>query len=72
MNASLLAGTIPTSLLQLRRLGYETNYWYGGSLANGNFGHFAPACGFDHAYSAIDIVIQKRRAPGLAFMTIFS
>ena len=46
-------GTIPTSLpLQLRRLGYETNYWYGGSLANGNFGYFAPACGFDHAKSA--------------------
>lgn len=48
--------TVPTSLpLQLRKLGYESNYWYGGSLANGNFGHFAPGCGFDHAYSAIDI-----------------
>lgn len=53
-------GTVPTSLpLQLRRLGYETNYWYGGSLANGNFGHFAPACGFDYAYSAIDICDPK-------------
>ncbi|WP_293986133.1 LTA synthase family protein [uncultured Megasphaera sp.] len=53
-------GTMPTSLpLQLRKLGYETNYWYGGSLANGNFGHFAPACGFDHAYSAIDICDPK-------------
>lgn len=49
-------GTMPTSLpLQLRRLGYETNYWYGGSLSNGNFSYFAPACGFDHVYSAIDI-----------------
>lgn len=49
-------GTLPTSLpLQLRKLGYETNYWYGGSLSNGNFSHFAPACGFDHAYSATEI-----------------
>ena len=48
-------GTLPTSLpLQLRKLGYDTNYWYGGSLANGNFSHFAPACGFDHAYSATE------------------
>lgn len=49
-------GTVPTALpLQLQRLGYETNYWYGGSLANGNFLHFAPACGFDHAYSGTEI-----------------
>ena len=49
-------GTLPTSLpLQLRKLGYESNYWYGGSLSNGNFSHFAPACGFNHSYSAIDI-----------------
>lgn len=49
-------GTMPTSLpLQLRKLGYETNYWYGGSLSHGNFTQFAPACGFDHAYSATDI-----------------
>jgi hypothetical protein len=53
-------GTVPTSLpLQLRKLGYETNYWYGGSLSHGNFKHFAPACGFHHAYSAIDICDPK-------------
>lgn len=53
-------GTLPTSLpLQLRKLGYETHYWYGGSLANGNFGHFAPACGFNHSHSAIDICDPK-------------
>lgn len=53
-------GTLPTSMpLQLRKLGYETNYWYGGSLSNGNFSHFAPACGFNHAYSAIDICDSK-------------
>ena len=49
-------GTLPTSMpVQLRKLGYQTNYWYGGSMAHGNFNHFAPACGFDHAYSATDI-----------------
>lgn len=53
-------GTLPTSLpLQLRKLGYETNYWYGGSLGNGNFSHFSPACGFNHAYSAVDICDPK-------------
>lgn len=53
-------GTVPTSLpVQLKKLGYETNYWYGGSLANGNFGHFAPGCGFDHAYGGTDICDPK-------------
>lgn len=53
-------GTIPTSLpLQLQKLGYETNYWYGGSLSHGNFNHFAPACGFHHTYSAVDICDSK-------------
>lgn len=48
-------GTVPTSLpLQLRKLGYHSSYWYGGSLAHGNFQHFCPACGFDQAMSATD------------------
>ena len=53
-------GTLPTSLpIQLRKLGYETNYWYGGSLSHGNFNHFAPACGFNHSYSGTDICGPK-------------
>lgn len=48
-------GTVPTSLpLQLKKLGYRTTYWYGGSLTYGNFNQFAPACGFDAARSATE------------------
>lgn len=57
---SFWQGTLPTSLpIQLRKLGYETNYWYGGSLSHGNFNHFAPACGFNHSYSGTDICGAK-------------
>lgn len=50
------SGTVSTSLpIQLRKLGYKTSYWYGGSVAHGNFNHFAPACGFDYVHSATDI-----------------
>ena len=49
-------GTLPTSLpLQLKRLGYRTSYWYGGSLSKGYFTRFLPAAGFDAIYSATDI-----------------
>ena len=55
-----MAGDTATSLpIQLRKLGYETNYWYGGSLSHGNFNHFAPACGFNHSYSGTDICGAK-------------
>lgn len=48
-------GTVPTSLpVQLKRLGYSSTYWYGGSVAHGNFNHFAPSCGFDRVMSAPD------------------
>lgn len=48
-------GTVPTSLpLQLKKLGYRSTYWYGGSLTHGNFNQFAPACGFDSARSATE------------------
>lgn len=48
-------GTVPTSLpLQLKKLGYRTAYWYGGSLKSGNFDRFAPACGFDRALTAVE------------------
>ena len=49
------AGTVPTSLpVQLKKLGYHTTYWYGGSATHGNFNQFAPACGFDRIMSATD------------------
>lgn len=44
-----------TSLpIQLKKLGYETTFWYGGALNHGSMEHFVPAVGFDHAYSAYD------------------
>ncbi|WP_427113417.1 LTA synthase family protein [Megasphaera sueciensis] len=53
-------GTVPTSLpVQLRKLGYHSSYWYGGSLAHGNFQHFCPACGFDRAMAATDFCGPK-------------
>ena len=55
-NASFWTGTLPTSLpLQMKRLGYRTSYWYGGSLSKGCFTKFLPAAGFDAHYSADEI-----------------
>lgn len=40
--------TFPNSLPQLlHRLGYRTEYWYGGYLNHGSMEHFVPAIGFD-------------------------
>jgi hypothetical protein len=48
-------GTLPTSLpLQLKKLGYESTYWYGGNVTHGNFNQFVPANGFDHVMTATD------------------
>jgi len=48
-------GTLPTSLpLQLKKLGYETTYWYGGNVTYGNFDQFAVATGFDHVMTATE------------------
>ena len=46
---------IPTSLAgQLKRLGYHTSFWYGGSLNWGSLVHFIPAVGFDEAHGGPD------------------
>lgn len=48
-------GTLPTALpVQLKKLGYESIYWYGGNVTYGNFNQFAPANGFDHVMSATE------------------
>ncbi|MEN6568025.1 MAG: sulfatase-like hydrolase/transferase, partial [Veillonellales bacterium] len=48
-------GTVPTALpVQLKKLGYESVYWYGGSVIHGNFNQFAPANGFDRVMSATE------------------
>lgn len=44
---------LPTSLAsQMKRLGYDTIYWYGGNASYGNFNHFGKAQGFDRVESA--------------------
>lgn len=46
---------LPTTMAgQLAKLGYETSFWYGGSLNWGSLVHFAPAAGFAHAYGGPD------------------
>ena len=40
---------------QLKKLGYRTSLWYGGSLTWGSLLHYAPASGFDEVYDGIRI-----------------
>lgn len=48
--------SLRTSLpLQLKKLGYRTSLWYGGSLSWASIGNFARAIGFDEAYGGPDI-----------------
>ena len=45
--------SFPTSFAhQMKRLGYQTIYWYGGNASYGNFNHFGKAQGFDRVESA--------------------
>lgn len=49
------AAWLPTTMAgQLKKLGYETSFWYGGSLTWGSLKHFTPAAGFEHAYGGPD------------------
>ena len=46
---------IPTSLAgQMKKLGYHTSFWYGGSLNWGSLMHFVPAAGFDEVHGGPD------------------
>ena len=50
---SFWKGVFPTSFAhQMKRLGYQTIYWYGGNASYGNFNHFGKAQGFDRVESA--------------------
>ena len=54
-NEAFWHGTVPTALAwQMKKLGYQTIYWYGGNASNGNFNHFGKAQGFDRVESAVD------------------
>ena len=55
-NQSFWNGTVQTSLpLQLKKLGYRTSFWYGGSLTWSSLDHFVPGVGFDRAFGGTDI-----------------
>lgn len=48
-------GTLPTALpLQLKKLGYDSVYWYGGNPTYGNFNQYGPAVGFDKIMAATE------------------
>lgn len=54
-NKDFWYGTVPTSMpLQLKKLGYRTEFWYGGGLNWGSLEHFAPAVGFDRCHGGPD------------------
>ncbi|MEE1363052.1 MAG: sulfatase-like hydrolase/transferase [Selenomonadaceae bacterium] len=40
---------------QLKKLGYNTHFWYGGKLTWGSLLHFCPAAGFDECHGGPDI-----------------
>lgn len=55
-NQAFWQGYLSTSLpRQMKRLGYRTAFWYGGSLTWGSLEHFLPAVGFDVCYGGPDI-----------------
>ena len=55
-NKDFWYGNVPTSLpLQMKRLGYRAEFWYGGGLNWGSLEHFVPAIGFDACYGGTEI-----------------
>ena len=40
--------------LEMRRLGYRTEFWYGGGLNHGSMYHFVPGTGFDACHAGPD------------------
>ncbi|EKU70511.1 LTA synthase family protein [Selenomonas sp. F0473] len=55
-NKDFWSGTLSTSLpLQMKTLGYHTDFWYGGGLNWGSLAHFLPALGFDESHGGPDI-----------------
>jgi len=47
--------TVPSAMpLQMRKLGYRTEFWYGGGLNHGSMQHFVPKTGFDVCHAGPD------------------
>ena len=54
-NKDFWYGRLESSLpVQLKKLGYRTEFWYGGGLTWGSLDHFAPAIGFDACHGGPD------------------
>lgn len=52
--------TVPIALArQMERLGYRTEFWYGGALNHGSMEHFMPAAGFDVCHAGPSLVDGK-------------
>ena len=55
-------GSIPLAWpQQFKRLGYESDFWYGGGLGHGSLEHFLPPLGFERMESGLDICGSKAR-----------
>ncbi len=55
-NKDFWSGNVPTALAsQIKKLGYRTVFWYGGSLTWASLKHYTPATGFDESWGGVDI-----------------
>jgi hypothetical protein len=55
-NVSFWEGCLPSTLpIQLNKLGYRTEFWYGGGLNWGSLDHFVPKIGFDAWHAGPEI-----------------
>ena len=55
-NKDFWQGRTPLAMpLQLKNLGYRTEFYYGGGLNWGSLVHFTPACGFDFSHGGDEL-----------------
>ena len=55
-NQDFWYGNVPTALAsQMKKLGYRTEFWYGGSLSWGSLEHYTAAVGFDKSMDGVKI-----------------
>ena len=57
-----MASSLPR---EMKRLGYRTEFWYGGGLNHGSMQHFVPRTGFDACHAGPDICGKEAPATWL-------
>ena len=58
-NVSFWERCLPSTLpIQLNKLGYRTEFWYGGGLNWGSLDHFVPKIGFDAWHAGPEICVE--------------